>query len=111
MLLITVRRLFSLPLMALAIGTRLGPYEIQSSLGAGGRGEVYRATDTKLRRDIALKVLPGRYGSRSGAARALSSRGEGPRPTRPSEHRQHALGGGIGWHSLPDHATGGRTPA
>jgi len=44
--------------MALAVGTRLGPYEIQSSLGAGGRGEVYRATDTKLGRDIALKVLP-----------------------------------------------------
>ena len=44
--------------MALAVGTRLGPYEIQPSLGAGGRGEVYRATDTKLGRDIALKVLP-----------------------------------------------------
>ncbi|MGA8489485.1 MAG: serine/threonine-protein kinase [Terriglobales bacterium] len=44
--------------MALILGTKLGPYEIQSSLGAGGMGEVYRATDTKLGRDIALKVLP-----------------------------------------------------
>jgi serine/threonine-protein kinase len=39
-------------------GTRLGPYEIQSALGAGGMGEVYRAKDTKLGRDVAIKVLP-----------------------------------------------------
>src|SRR6202008_1354388 len=44
--------------MALAPGTKLGPYEIQSHIGAGGMGEVYRATDTKLGRDVALKVLP-----------------------------------------------------
>src|SRR5580658_3737799 len=44
--------------MALSSGTKLDRYEIQSPLGAGGMGEVYRATDTKLGRDIALKVLP-----------------------------------------------------
>ncbi len=44
--------------MTLAIGTRLGPYEILSPLGAGGMGEVYRATDTKLHREVAIKVLP-----------------------------------------------------
>mgnify|MGYP001078266803 CR=1 FL=1 len=44
--------------MRLSAGARLGPYEILAPLGAGGMGEVYRARDTKLNRDTAIKVLP-----------------------------------------------------
>ena len=46
--------------MTLISGTRLGPYEIQSPLGTGGMGEVYRALDTRLDRIVAVKILPSR---------------------------------------------------
>ena len=44
--------------MNMGPGARLGPYEIVSAIGAGGMGEVYRARDTKLGRDVAIKILP-----------------------------------------------------
>src|SRR5213593_4558795 len=47
--------------MPLSAGARLGPYEILSPLGAGGMGEVYRARDTRLNREIAIKVLPDSF--------------------------------------------------
>jgi serine/threonine protein kinase len=49
--------------MPLSTGTRLGPYEIVSLLGQGGMGQVYRARDTKLKRDVAIKVLPEAFAS------------------------------------------------
>ena len=47
--------------MSLAAGTRLGPYEVLAAIGAGGMGEVYRARDTRLGRDVAIKVLPAAF--------------------------------------------------
>jgi serine/threonine protein kinase len=66
--------------MALISGAKLGPYEIVSSLGAGGMGEVYRARDTRLDRTVAIKILPTHLSSSSELnarfrreARAISS--------------------------------------
>jgi eukaryotic-like serine/threonine-protein kinase len=68
------------PPMPIAPGTRLGPHEIQQQIGAGGMGEVYRARDTKLRRDVAVKILPElaasdpeRFSRFTREARALAS--------------------------------------
>ena len=47
--------------MPLTPGTKLGPYEIQSPLGAGGMGEVYRARDSRLNREVAIKILPASF--------------------------------------------------
>ena len=64
--------------MALASGTRLGPYEVLSPIGVGGMGEVYRARDTRLKREVAIKVLPTRL--------------QRPRPARPIRPRSPDAG-------------------
>jgi len=47
--------------LALTLGTRLGVYEVTAPIGEGGMGQVYRARDTKLNRDVALKILPDSF--------------------------------------------------
>src|SRR6201998_728705 len=51
--------------MGLRTGTRLGPYEVLSAIGAGGMGEVYRARDTRLNRIVAVKILPDHLSGRA----------------------------------------------
>ena len=61
--------------MTLQAGTRLGPYEIRLPLGAGGMGEVYRARNERLKRDVAIKVLPVSHLSSSEESRQRFERG------------------------------------
>ena len=77
--------------MALTSGTRLGPYEIQSPLGAGGMGEVYRARDTRLDRTVAIKILPAHLAGHPDACSRFER-----------EAREAAVAGAMGTASMLD---------
>src|ERR1700682_5278166 len=62
--------------MALIVGERLGPYEILAPLGAGGMGEVYRARDPRLNREVAIKVLPASFSADPGRLRRFEQEGQ-----------------------------------
>ena len=59
--------------MPLAPGTTLGPYNVTAKIGEGGMGEVWQATDTKLKRQVALKILPEAFSADPGAVGTVST--------------------------------------
>ena len=68
-------------------GTRLGAFEVRALIGRGGMGEVYRAHDTKLGRDVAIKVLPSAFTADAGSARKLRTRSARACVAQPPAHR------------------------
>ena len=75
--------------LALTPGTRLGVYEIIAPIGEGGMGQVFRARDTKLDRDVAIKVLPEAFAQDADRSGALQARSENARLAESSQHRGH----------------------
>ena len=73
--------------VSLTAGTRLGPYEIVSALGAGGMGEVYRARDTKLGREVALKILPDAFANDADRLARFQREAQIARVPQSSAHR------------------------
>ena len=71
-------------------GTKLGPYEIQSSLGAGGMGEVYRARDTRLERTVAIKILPAAFSSDADRLQRFEHEARVLELAQPSQSSRHS---------------------
>ena len=73
----------------LVAGKRLGDYEIRAAIGAGAMGEVYRARDTRLDRDVALKILPAHLVHGADQRRPISARSQSCLGSQSSQHRHH----------------------
>ena len=92
--------------MTLPAGTRLGPYEILAPLGAGGMEEVYRARDKRLKRGVAIKVLPISLSTDPDRLRRFEHEAHGGKPQSPQHHcgPRHRVAGGSTVHryELPE---------
>ena len=87
--------------MPLEVGTTLGPYEVLSAIGAGGMGEVYKARDTKLDRDVALKILPDAFVNDPERLARFLREAKVLASLKPPEHRGDPWAGGVGRLSGP----------
>src|SRR5262245_50367084 len=81
--------------MSLSAGTPVGSYEIVAPLGSGGMGEVYRARDRKLDREVAIKILPKQLAADPERIVRFEREGESTRHPEPSEHRTHPRPGRV----------------
>ena len=97
--------------MGLTAGTRLGAYEILGAIGAGGMGEVYRARDPRLDRDVAIKVLSAAARERRRRARAIRARSDERRQAVAPEHPVDLRVRPRRRHRVRRHRTGGRRDA
>ena len=79
--------------MSLSARTRLGSFEILESIGAGGMGEVYRARDNKLGRDVAIKILPSHLTADPERRARFDARSPTARHPQPPSHRRHLWAG------------------
>jgi serine/threonine protein kinase len=75
--------------MALTNGTRIGPYEVISQLGAGGMGDVYKARDTRLNRTVAIKALQSSVSADPERIARFEREAQIPGVSQPLEHRRH----------------------
>ncbi len=92
--------------MTLASGTKLGSYEVLAPIGAGGMGEVYQAHDTKLGRDVAIKVLPEAFAHDPERLSRFQREAKMLAFTESSQHRHDPWIGAVKWHELSGDGVG-----
>ena len=97
--------------MTIPAGTRLGTYEVTSHIGSGGMGEVYQAHDSKLGRDVAIKVLPEQFARDPERLARFQREAKMLAVAESSQHRRDLWTGTIRRHALPRHGTGPRRNA
>ena len=76
--------------MSLGLGSRLAHYDVTALIGEGGMGQVYQATDTKLNRQVALKILPEAFATDPDRLARFPARGPGARQPQSSRHCGHS---------------------